>query len=65
MNFIEKRSPYKKIIIFTSIIGIVMFREIVTWRFWTGGFFIFTSAVLLNRSNARKNSTEAVHGTDT
>ena len=51
-------------LIFTSIIGIVLFCENVTWRFWVGGFFIFASAVLLNRSNAQRNSTEVIHSTD-
>lgn len=45
-------------LIFTSIIGIVLFCEIVTWRFWMGSFLIFSSAALLNRSNAHNNSAE-------
>lgn len=51
-------------LIFTSIIGIVLFCEIVTWRFWAGSFLIFSSAVLLNRSNAQKNAVEVKHNTD-
>ena len=51
-------------LIFTSIIGIVLFSEMVTWRFWAGCFLIFASAILLNRSNAQRNSPEALHSTD-
>jgi drug/metabolite transporter (DMT)-like permease len=45
-------------LIFTSIIGIVLFCETVTWRFWVGSALIFSSAVLLNRSIAQKNAAE-------
>lgn len=51
-------------LIFTSIIGIVLFCEIVTWRFWIGSFLIFASAVLLNRSNTLKNSVESILNTN-
>ena len=51
-------------LIFTSIIGIVLFCEIVTWHFWVGSFLIFASAVLLNRSNTLKNSVESIHNTN-
>ena len=51
-------------LIFTSIIGIVLFCEIVTWHFWVGSFLIFSSAVLLNRSNTLKNSIESIHNTN-
>lgn len=44
-------------LIFTSIIGIILFCEIVTWRFWVGSIFIFSSAMLLNRSIAQKKHT--------
>jgi len=51
-------------LIFTSIIGIVLFCEIVTWHFWVGSFLIFASAVLLNRSNTLKNSVESILNTN-
>ena len=51
-------------LIFTSIIGIVLFCEIVTWRFWGGSFLIFASAVLLNRINTLKKSVESIHNTN-
>ena len=51
-------------LIFTSIIGIVLFCEIVTWHFWVGSFLIFASAILLNRSNTLKNSVESILNTN-
>ncbi|UCD31912.1 MAG: DMT family transporter [Desulfobacterales bacterium] len=50
-------------LIFTTIIGIVLFSEIVTWRFWVGSFLVFASAVLINRSNTLKNAVESIHDT--
>ena len=51
-------------LIFTSIIGIVLFCETVTWRFWVGSFLIFSSALLINRSVAQKKRLEAKHDSD-
>jgi drug/metabolite transporter (DMT)-like permease len=48
-------------LIFTSIIGIALFCESVTWRFWIGSLLIFCSALLLNRSIARKNTAPVRH----
>ena len=50
-------------LIFTTIIGIVLFSEIVTWRFWVGSFLVFASAVLINRSTTLKNAVESIHDT--
>jgi drug/metabolite transporter (DMT)-like permease len=35
-------------VIYTSMLGIFFFSEIVTWRFWMGGLLIFGSAIGLN-----------------
>ena len=40
-------------VIFTSLLGILFFIEIVDWRFWAGGLLIFGSAVGLNQIRAR------------
>ena len=43
-------------VVFTSIIGILVLGEPVTWRFWLGGAMVLGSAVALNRGNARRIS---------
>ena len=39
-------------LIFTSIFGILILGELVTWHFWTGGCMILGSAVAFNRFSA-------------
>ena len=40
-------------VIYTSVLGILFFSEIVTWRFWLGGVLIFVSAIGLNYIRAK------------
>lgn len=41
-------------LIFTSIFGILILGELVTWHFWTGGCMILGSAVAFNRFSAQR-----------
>jgi drug/metabolite transporter (DMT)-like permease len=47
-------------VIFTSLLGILFFIEIVDWRFWAGGLLIFGSALGLNHIRARSDSPNAI-----
>ena len=40
-------------VIYTSVLGILFFSEIVTWRFWIGGVLIFVGAIGLNYNRAK------------
>jgi len=40
--------------VFTAFLGIVILRELISWRFWTGGSLILASAVILNLIKARQ-----------
>lgn len=42
-------------VVFTAVVGIVFLGDPATWRFWTGGLLIFSSAVALNRFRAGRN----------
>ena len=42
-------------LIFASILGVLFFSEVLTWRFWAGGSLIFISAVAINRGGAERN----------
>jgi drug/metabolite transporter (DMT)-like permease len=43
-------------VIFTSLFGISILGEKVTWRFWLGGLLILASVVALNQGHARRLS---------
>jgi drug/metabolite transporter (DMT)-like permease len=47
-------------VIFTSLLGILFFIEIVDWRFWAGGLLIFGSALGLNQIRARGDTPNAI-----
>ena len=47
-------------VIFTSLLGIIFFIEILDWRFWAGGLLIFGSAVGLNQIRARSDKSNAI-----
>jgi drug/metabolite transporter (DMT)-like permease len=47
-------------VIFTSLVGILFFIEILDWRFWAGGLLIFGSAVGLNQIRSRSGTSVAV-----
>jgi len=34
--------------VFTAFLGIIVLRELISWRFWTGGSLILSSAVIIN-----------------
>jgi drug/metabolite transporter (DMT)-like permease len=36
-------------VVFTAAVGILFFRDPVSWRFWTGGLMILTSVIALNQ----------------
>jgi drug/metabolite transporter (DMT)-like permease len=47
-------------VIFTSLLGILFFIEIVDWHFWAGGLLIFGSALGLNQIRARGDTPNAI-----
>ena len=47
-------------VIFTSLLGILFFIEIVDWRFWASGLLIFGSALGLNQIRARGDTPNVI-----
>jgi len=40
--------------VFTSILGIAILQQLISWRFWTGGGLILVSAVVINLIKAKQ-----------
>jgi drug/metabolite transporter (DMT)-like permease len=45
-------------VVLAAIIGILFFRDPVSWRFWAGSMLILGSVVVLNRLKLNDNSAD-------